>query len=165
MTIVEFVDYTNDNIKIIDNEDIKHPYESSFDENEKGEEYEIKKIYYGTELLISTFILLTNFSVSTGGYVLITYIILVPYLIKNEEYDKLLFFIFIIFALPVDWLYLIKIHNAYIYSYFDTITIYNPDLYIGWGSLVRPLSNFYIMFFFITHLMKKYRYSSNLLAP
>jgi hypothetical protein len=80
-----------------------------------------------TELLISTFILLTNFSVSTGGYVLITYIILVPYLIKNEEYNKLLFFIFIIFALPVDWLYLIKIHNAYIYSYFNTITIYNPS--------------------------------------
>jgi serine/threonine protein kinase len=54
MSIVEFVDYTNDNIKIIDNEDIKHPYESSFVENEEGEEYEIKKIYYGSsELLIS----------------------------------------------------------------------------------------------------------------
>jgi tRNA A-37 threonylcarbamoyl transferase component Bud32 len=54
MSIVEFVDYTNDNIKIIDNEDINHPYESFFDENEEGEEYEIKKIYYGTELLPST---------------------------------------------------------------------------------------------------------------
>ena len=55
MSIVEFVDYTNDNIKIIDNEDIKHPYESSFVENEEGEEYEIKKIYYGSsELLLST---------------------------------------------------------------------------------------------------------------
>ena len=55
MSIVEFVDYTNGNIKIIDNEDIKHPYESHFDENEEGEEYEIKKIYYGSsELLLST---------------------------------------------------------------------------------------------------------------
>ena len=54
MSIVEFVDYTNDNIKIIDNEDIKHPYESIFDEHEDGENYEIKKIYYGTELLPST---------------------------------------------------------------------------------------------------------------
>lgn len=54
MSIIEFVDYTNDNIKIVDNEDIKHPYESNFDENEEGDEYEIKKIYYGSELLLST---------------------------------------------------------------------------------------------------------------
>lgn len=54
MSIVEFVDYTNDNIKIIDNEDINHPYESIFDENEEGVEYEINKIYYGSELLPST---------------------------------------------------------------------------------------------------------------
>jgi hypothetical protein len=52
MSIVEFVDYTNDNIKIIDNSDIRHPYECSF--SCFTEEYPIKKIYYGSsELLLS----------------------------------------------------------------------------------------------------------------
>ena len=48
MSIIKFIDYTNDNIKIIDNVDIKHPYESIFIENEEDVEYEIKKIYYGS---------------------------------------------------------------------------------------------------------------------
>ena len=61
MSIVEFVDYTNDNIKIINNEDIKHPYESSFVETEEGEEYEIKKIYYG-----SSDLLLSNININIG---------------------------------------------------------------------------------------------------
>jgi hypothetical protein len=116
------------------------------------------------ELLISTFVLTTNFSISTGGYILIIYIVLVPYLIKSEEYNKLLYLIFIIFVLPVDWIYLIKLNNSYIYSYFSSITLYNPDIYIGWGSLIRPLSNFYIMIFFLSHLIKKYRYSTNSVA-
>ena len=61
MSIVEFVDYTNDNIKIINNEDIKNPYESSFVETEEGEEYEIKKIYYG-----SSDLLLSNININIG---------------------------------------------------------------------------------------------------
>ena len=65
MSIVEFVDYTNDNIKIINNLDIKHPYESIFVENEEDEEYEIEKIYYGSNKKFSE-LLLSKININIG---------------------------------------------------------------------------------------------------
>jgi len=52
MQIVEFLDYTNDNIKIINNSDIKHPYQCFFSDFTEEEEYPIEKVYCGSELLL-----------------------------------------------------------------------------------------------------------------
>ena len=73
MSIVEFVDYTNDNIKIINNEDIRHPYQSSFLDFTEEEEYPIEKVYYGSsELSLSNI----NISIDVDDY------------IYDDEYDS-----------------------------------------------------------------------------
>ncbi|MBT8635778.1 hypothetical protein G6644_00725 [Polynucleobacter paneuropaeus] len=110
-----------------------------------------------TEILLASMVILTNFSISTGGYILIIYIILIPYLLKNKEYSKLLIFIILIYTLPLDWIYVLSIKHAIIESYIGGgLLINNPDLFISLGSIVRPLLNFILMISFATHLIKKY---------
>lgn len=108
------------------------------------------------ELLISCFLILTNALISTGGYILIIYITLIPYLLANEEYKKFIFYILIIYCLPVDWFSLINLNYTYIDSYLGKSAIQNPDLKLSAGSLIRPIANFLFMMFFIRHLVKKY---------
>ena len=71
MSIIEFIDYTNDNIKIFNNEDIRHPYQSSFLDFSEEEEYPIEKVYYGSSELS-----LSNINISIDDY------------IYNDDYDS-----------------------------------------------------------------------------
>jgi hypothetical protein len=110
-----------------------------------------------TEIVIASIVILTNFAISTGGYILIIYIILIPYLLKNKEYNKLLIFIILIYTLPLDWIYVLSIKYTLIESYIGGgLLINNPELFISLGSIVRPLLNFALMMSFVTHLIKKY---------
>lgn len=109
------------------------------------------------ELLIASIIILTNFSISTGGYILIIYIVLIPYLLQNKEYKKLLFFIILIFTLPVDWINIIEINYLHIYSYLGgNIHIKNPGFFLSMGSIIRPLLNFSLLIIFLISLFRKY---------
>jgi hypothetical protein len=109
------------------------------------------------ELLIAGVLMLTNFSISTGGYILIIYIVLIPYLLQSQEYKKLLFFIFAIYALPIDWVTFIQIKYIYIYSYFGgNLFIYEPTFFLSIGSILRPLFNFSMLIIFIRYLSRKY---------
>lgn len=109
------------------------------------------------ELLIASVVLLTNFSISTGGYILIIYITLIPYLLKSKEYIKLLFFILLIYALPMDAFELIKINNTNLQSYLGgNVIIDNPELFVSIGSILRPIFNFLVLIIFSVHLYKKY---------
>ena len=109
------------------------------------------------ELLIASIIILTNFSISTGGYILIIYIVLIPYLLQSKEYKKLLFFILLIYALPVDWINFIELNYPYIYSYLGgNIYINNPGFFLSIGSIIRPLFNFSLLIIFLMSLCRKY---------
>lgn len=116
----------------------------------------IKKLT-STEILIASIIILTNFSISTGGYILIIYIVLIPYLLRSQEYKKLLIFIILIYSLPLDWIDILKIKYTYLISYIGgDILVNDPDLFLSLGSIVRPLLNFSLMIIFLIHLLKKY---------
>lgn len=110
-----------------------------------------------TELLIASIVILTNFSISTGGYILIIYIVLMPYLLDSQEYKKLLIFIILIFTFPLDWINILAINYTLLTSYIGgNIVIDNPNLYLSFGSVARPLLNFSLMMSFLVHLVKKY---------
>lgn len=109
------------------------------------------------EILISSFVIITNFSISTGGYILIIYIVLIPYLLNSEEYKKIVLPIMIIYALPMDWVRIVRVGVNENISYLGgNIILEDISMWVGLGSIVRPLMNFAIIAFFITHLLKKY---------
>ena len=108
------------------------------------------------ELLISCVMILTNFSISTGGYIMIIYIVLIPYLLQSKEYRSLNIFILLIYAAPLDFINFWSINYINIKSYIGgNLLINNPELFISLGSLVRPLLNFSLMMIFLIHLIKK----------
>lgn len=110
------------------------------------------------ELLIGSFLLLTNFSISTGGYILIIYIVLIPYLLNSCEYEKMIFPILVIFSFPFDWMRLIIINAHEKISYLGgDVVIGDINFWIGLGSIVRPVMNFLLILFFVVHVLKKYR--------
>jgi hypothetical protein len=109
------------------------------------------------ELLIASIVILTNFSISTGGYILIIYIVLIPYLLQSKEYNKLLFFIFFIYALPLDWISILELNHQYIYSYLGgNLLINEPTFFLSIGSVFRPTFNFLLLIIFLLHLLRKY---------
>jgi len=109
------------------------------------------------ELLIASIVILTNFSISTGGYILIIYIVLIPYLLQSKEYKILLIFILLIFTLPLDWINFLKLDHYLVFSYLGgNIFISEPSHFLAIGSIFRPLFNFSLMIIFLMHLYKKY---------
>lgn len=109
------------------------------------------------ELLIASIVILTNFSISTGGYILIIYIVLIPYLLQSKEYNKLLFFILFIYALPLDWINILELNHQYNYSYLGgNLLINEPTFFLSIGSIFRPILNFLLLIIFLLHLLRKY---------
>ena len=109
------------------------------------------------EIFIASMIILTNFSISTGGYILIIYIILIPYLLNNLEYRHLVIYIILIYAFPFDLIHFLSVNYSQVISYVGgDLLINNPNIFISFGSVVRPLFNFSLMMGFLLHLVKKY---------
>jgi hypothetical protein len=110
------------------------------------------------ELLTASILIITNFSISTGGYILIIYITLIPYLLQSKEYIKLVFFIILIYAIPLDWINIIELNNVDIYSYLGgNLFINEPTFFLSIGSIFRPVLNFSLLIIFVTHLYRKYQ--------
>lgn len=109
------------------------------------------------ELLISAIVILTNFSSSTSGYILLAYIPLIAYLIDDADYKIILFFVVAIFTLPIDWVLILKVPYSGIVSYLGgNLTINHGNFYFGLGSIVRPILNYFIMISMISILFRKY---------
>lgn len=109
------------------------------------------------EIFIASMIILTNFSISTGGYILIIYIILIPYLLNDLEYRHLVIYIVLIYAFPIDFINFWSVNYSQIISYIGgDVLINKPNIFISFGSAVRPLLNFTLMMVFLLHLFKKY---------
>lgn len=108
------------------------------------------------ELLISAILIITNFSISTGGYILIMYIVIIPYLIKDLEYRYLLIGIIAIYAIPMDLFQFFRIEHIQLQSYLGGNIASNNYPFLSLGSIVRPILNFYLMMSFLIHIIKKY---------
>lgn len=111
------------------------------------------------ELLIVAIIVLTNFSVSTSGYILLLYIPLLAYLIDDPEYRLMVVCLAVIFAMSMDWLPVVRVsYSDDMVSYLrGNRTLHNPKLFFGLGSIVRPILNYLIMINMIFLIYKKYR--------
>lgn len=109
------------------------------------------------ELLISCFVILTNFSINTGGYILIIYIVLIPYLIQSSEYRKLIIYIIFISAIPIDYINILNVNYSVLSSYLGgNYPLIDHDFFISLGSVIRPLLNFALLINFLWCLLKKY---------
>ena len=111
------------------------------------------------ELLIATVILIANFSVATGGYIFLCYLVLFPYLFNSSEYRKLCIYILIIFALPMDWIEVIRLYSYPLKTSYlgGGISLENATYGVSLGSIIRPICNFSLLLAFTLKLHKKYR--------
>lgn len=109
------------------------------------------------ERWVAAIILLTNFSASTGGYVLLCYLVLLPYLLSSDQYRKLSLFILIIFALPLDLFEMMHVYSVGKSGYWVwDLYLENVRFGVTLGSLVRPVANFAMMACFACQLCGKY---------
>lgn len=114
------------------------------------------------ELLLATMILITNFSISSGGYVYLCYLVLLPYFLLSNEYRKLSIFVLIIFVFPLDWFRALQLYYEANSSYLGGgLFLGKIWLTVSLGSIIRPISNFLLMALFTLHLVKKYGFLRN----
>jgi hypothetical protein len=119
--------------------------------------YALVKKLTPLELLVASIIIITNFSINTGGYILIVYIILIPYLFEIKEYKKILILIILIYAFPLDFIKFMEISFNNSESYLTGKSILIEEIYfISIGSIVRPLFNFLILVIFLKFILRKY---------
>ncbi len=104
------------------------------------------------ELICLLIIGITNFFYQVGGYTIIFYFIIIPYIYKN--YRFLLFFIIPLF-MPLDMIELYSDILSQRYSYlYGGYTEINYSL--GAGSLIRPILNYLLLFFMCYLILGKY---------
>lgn len=110
------------------------------------------------ELCIGALVLLANFSSSTGGYIYLIYILLIPYLIESKEYKNLNYLVLLIFCLPFDWYRVIElIFPLPFQSYLGGGDVLNEiTVWVSLSSVLRPMLNFLLMSIFTFKLIKKY---------
>ena len=109
------------------------------------------------DILIASMIILTNFSISTGGYILIIYIVLIPYFLNDQGHRHLVIYIALIYAFPFDFMNFLSVNYSYVVSYIGGDLLVNkPNIFISFGSVVRPLLNFSLMMSFLMYVVKKY---------
>ena len=104
------------------------------------------------ELICLLIIGITNFFYQVGGYTIIFYFIIIPYIYKN--YRLLLFFFISLFML-LDMIELYSEILSQRYSYlYGGYTEINYSL--GAGSLIRPILNYLLLFFMCYLILGKY---------
>lgn len=98
------------------------------------------------DLLIAAVVILTNFSVSTGGYVLIFYIPIFSYLLADRRYSLITLSIIGMFVIPWDWFPIYSLHFDSMTSYLgESSNLSNLNLTFGLGAIVRPALNYFIV--------------------
>jgi hypothetical protein len=120
------------------------------------------------EKIIALLVLITNFSTSTGGYILIIYILLIPYLYEKSTYRIILALILILLFFPMDPIRInfLPIHFPEIVTYLSGgLILENNTLFLGIGSIIRPILNYLIMLTLIYKLLRNYSISTAFLRP
>lgn len=104
------------------------------------------------ELLCLFIIGLTNFFYQIGGYSIILYFIIIPYLYKN--YRFLVYLIMPLF-LPLD---LVPIFTDILYNQNSYLYGGITDVYytLGIGSIIRPILNYLLLFFMCIFIIQKF---------
>lgn len=110
------------------------------------------------ELCISAIIFIANFSPSTGGYVYLLYILIIPYFLDLDDYLLLLIILLLIYIMPFDWFDLINLpfeipRPSYIGGGENLNSI---NVWVSLSSVLRPILNFLLMSIFTFKLIKKY---------
>ena len=110
------------------------------------------------ELRMSALIFIANFSPSTGGYVYLFYILIIPYFLDLDDYRSLLIILLMIFSMPFDWFNIINFSFEIPRpSYFGGgAPLNNINVWISLSSILRPLFNFLLMSIFTFKLIRKY---------
>jgi hypothetical protein len=110
------------------------------------------------ELCIGVLVIIANISPSTGGYIYLIYILLIPYLQDFKEYRILTYFVLLIFCLPFDWVRVIQLNFPIpLTSYLGSSDILGEiPVWISLSSIMRPILNFSIMAIFTFKLIQKY---------
>jgi hypothetical protein len=106
------------------------------------------------EIAIASLLLLSNISMSIGGYSFLFYIVIFPLFLK-EEYKKLNVYFILIFIGIFDIVNIINYFNGIGYSYLSDSDRY-MQLGIGFGSFLRPILNFLLLYKFLSILKVKY---------
>ena len=111
--------------------------------------------------VIGIVMLITNYSVMSGGYSLIYYLPILPILLRYYPH-KFIFYLLALMA-PLDWILCYQQeHHEALYSYLGSVVgesfknhwlVPNQELYIG--SLVRPIINFWLFASFTYYLIEK----------
>lgn len=110
------------------------------------------------ELCIGALIFIANFSPSTGGYIYLIYILLIPYLLDCKEYKILIYFILLIFCLPFDWVKVVQLNFPIPFTSYlgDNNPLIDIPVWVSLSSIIRPILNFSIMVIFLFKLIQKY---------
>jgi hypothetical protein len=107
--------------------------------------------------IILSIILIANFSYTTGGYIFIIYIILIPYLINDTLLRGALIPISLIFFIPIDWIPIPSLgyHDNQLTSYLGGVELENVNLWLAWGTIIRPIANLGIVCFVLYRVIIK----------
>ena len=107
----------------------------------------INKYLEYEELILLSIIIITNFSISVGGYSYIFYIPIIPIILFSRIYKILIIYIAIIFIFPLDLISIYKMDcpAQSIFSYLGQEVIYNQICQFSAGSVIRPVCNFLLM--------------------
>jgi hypothetical protein len=97
-----------------------------------------------TDFMIGMIIIITNVSISVGGYCILFYIPLIPIIFKYEEYKNLRYLLLLFF---IGMLGFIPIYNFDIGSQFSYLSQSNVmvNLKLALGSILNPVVNFIIL--------------------
>lgn len=116
-----------------------------------------KKNITDSDKLIGVIMIITNYSVMSGGYSLIYYLPILPILVRDG--NKNLFFCVLFILAPLDWIQFYKQqYPGLLYSYLGStaekfFVMPNAELYIG--TILRPIINLWLIASFTYYLNKK----------
>ena len=121
----------------------------------------LRKRLSGNELILSAFLVTTNFSSIIGGYAYLFYIPFLPLFYQEELSKKYLIILSLIFFLSFDFFPVINLNELYIHSYFGNKTIGQVNQYIGLGTFIRPILNYTLLAMFTFSKCRKYAFNIN----
>ena len=108
-----------------------------------------------SDFIIFIALFLCNFSTSTGGYIALFYIPIIPILYSKKYYEILILILLSFFIGFWDYIPLISAGNfgyeSYLSGKFNTIYV---DITLG--NLIRPVSNFFAFIIFYKKMRIKY---------
>lgn len=115
----------------------------------------------GNMIIVLLVVAITNVAVMVGGYSIIFYWALLPYML-NRKYSTFYVCVLIIMSLPVDIVSLWRSNSYLQYSYLSAKVV-NVEWTLGLGAIVRPVLNYLIMMVLVADILRQ-TYLNGLMA-